>query len=44
MIDASAVAFLAIVAVLGIARIWQERRQADREIEDQRIRIFKGDL
>lgn len=44
MIDATALWILGIVAVLSILRIHRERRDHDREIEEQRHRLYKGGL
>lgn len=42
MIDASALWFLGLLAVAFIVRIHRERREHDREVNEQRNRLYQG--
>jgi hypothetical protein len=44
MIDATALWFLGLIAVACIWRIHKERREHDRELLDQRTRLYQGGL
>lgn len=44
MIDATALYFLGIVAVCFIVKIHRERRAHERDIEENRVRLYRGPL